>query len=330
MENFFALIIGVGGDLKATIADASSIYNLLIDPNKGGYDSNNVYYLINEESTKDNILLAFDNIIKKTKAIENATVVIYYSGHGARYENKNQEYEYYLKIYGSDKTKKEETMLNGNLFSKKVNKIKSEKLLVLLDCCHAAGIQENELIIKGDSSGSNRELLERLNSGKGRVFISSCDDAEESVILPESTNSLFTEVTLEALNGLTSTNEEFIGVIDLIYHVIKEVPKRVKPFNHIQRPIITEIRNLSPDYFVCRNGNYKSLNIDAPFSGKLDTRNRKNLAEKPKINPNAEENLEISDQDISMVLGDSESMFDKYFDTNSKINFIKQYPNKIK
>src|SRR5690606_22648593 len=60
----------------------------------------------------------------------------------------------------------------------------------------------------------------------------------------------------EVFNGKLSPSDEFVSVVDLIYFVVKEVPKRVLPFRHTQRPIITEVKNLSPDYFVCRNGNF--------------------------------------------------------------------------
>ena len=82
------------------------------------------------------------------------------------------------------------------------------------------------------------------------------------MILPGSDNSLFTEVCLEVFNGNLSPTDEFVSVLDLIYFVVKEVPKRVLPYRHTQRPIITEVKNLSPDYFVCRNGNYGPLHAE--------------------------------------------------------------------
>lgn len=262
MKNYFAIIIGVGGDLPATEKDAKAIYNILTDPNKGGYHPKNIRLLINQDSTKENVIKAFDTLINATKKMKKSTVIIYYSGHGNRYQNQDGSFDYYLKTHGGNSSNKEETMLNGKIFSEKINSLKSDKLLVLLDCCHAAGIKKNQLTKKSGeinnvTAGSSRHLLEQLHKGKGKVFISSCDDNEQSVVLPAAENSLFTEVALEALNGYICISEEFVGVIDLIYHVIKEVPKRVKPFDHVQRPIINEITDLSPDYYVCKNGSFQ-------------------------------------------------------------------------
>lgn len=280
MKNYFAIIIGVGGDLVATEKDAQAIYNILVNPDKGGYNSKNIKLLINQNSTKGNIIKAFDTLINATNRMKKSTIFIYYSGHGNRYQNSNGDFEYYLKTHGSDNLHKEETMLNGKIFSEKINSLKSEKLLVLLDCCHAAGFKTDQITKKnGDInysvSSSSRALLKQLNTGTGKVFISSCDDNEQSVILPKSENSLFTEVALEVLNGFLSISEEFVGVIDLIYHIIKEVPKRVKQFDHIQRPIVNEATDLSPDYYVCKNGSFKpnipSAIISTLIVDKVDT-----------------------------------------------------------
>ncbi len=263
MENFFALIIGVGGDLPATVADATAIYELLSDPQKGGFTKENIELLTEEKASKQHTIAALDRIVARSMATAHSTVLIYYSGHGLKIprEEDPQIFDFYLKTSGADRTRKEETMLSGNIFSEKINLIAAEKILVLLDCCHADGMKPQkisvfeEMVIPVESS--NRLLLEKLHGGEGRVFISACDDDEQSVILPGSSNSLFTEVCLEIFNGNLSPTEEFVSVVDLIYFVVKEIPKRVLPFRHTQRPIITEVKNLSPDYFVCRNGNYK-------------------------------------------------------------------------
>src|SRR5690606_37714391 len=222
--------IGVGGDLPATATDATAICSLLCDAGRGGYLNKNVEFLINENATKLNILAAFDRIIAKTQPLEKATVVVYYSGHGLQIpddDNPNQ-FGYYLKTSGADKARKEETMLNGNIFSEKINLLKADKILVLLDCCHADGIKNKQMSafeeMRVEEISSNRVLLEKLSGGEGRVFISACDDDEESVILPGSSNSLFTEVCLEVFNGKLSPSDEFVSVVDLIYFVVKEVP----------------------------------------------------------------------------------------------------------
>lgn len=281
MDNFFALIIGIGGkDIPETVTDAEAINNVLIT--KGAYNPKNTFFLTEYKSTKDNIINAFDEIIKKSEETPNSTVFIYYSGHGQRFvEKSSDKFDYYLITHGADKNNKEKTMLNGNIFSDKIEKIKANRVLVMLDCCYASGMKNNGLKIKGeeDVALSNRALQEKLKSGKGRVFVSSCDDNETSVILPNSQNSLFTEVALEVLNGLFSQDREYVSVLDLIYHVLNEVPKRIQPFNHNQNPILTEAKNLNHKYYICKNGELESnvLSIKASFQNLNITKDEKSL-----------------------------------------------------
>jgi hypothetical protein len=261
MNNFFALIVGVGGvDIPETITDAKDIRDVLIS--NGAYDSQNTFFCTGQNSTKENIINAFDAIISRTEKTEDSTVFIYYSGHGQRYKAIDNEYFYYLKTYGADENNKEITMLNGEIFSEKVEKIKASRVLVMLDCCYAGGIKKDKLKIKSDDTVaySNRSLQEKLKSGKGRVFLSSCDDNETSVILPGSKNSLFTEVALQVLNGLCSQGREYVSALDLIFHVLKDVPEKIKPHNHNQNPVLTDAKDLNHKYYVCKNGQWQYHN----------------------------------------------------------------------
>ncbi len=59
LENAFALIIGVGKDLKSTALDAKDINDLLVSPDHAGYLPENITLLIEEKATRKNILAAF-------------------------------------------------------------------------------------------------------------------------------------------------------------------------------------------------------------------------------------------------------------------------------
>ncbi len=259
MDDFLALIIGVGGeDIPETVTDSKAILDILTT--KGAYNPKNTFFLTEDKSTKANIIKAFNAIIKKSKEKKDSTVFIYYSGHGQKFpQATGDEFDYYLITHGADRNKKEKTMLNGDIFSKKIEKIKSNRVLVMLDCCYAGGMKTQGLKIKGEEKVkySNIALQEKLKSGKGRVFVSSCDDNETSVILPNAKNSLFTEVALEVLDGLFSQDREYVSVLDLIFNVLNEVPKRIEPFKHQQNPILTEANNLSHKYYICKNGKSK-------------------------------------------------------------------------
>lgn len=258
MDNFFALIIGVGGaDISETVKDAKAIRDVLADNSKGAYEPANTFLLTEKDSSKNEIIKAFDEIIEKSTV--DSTVLIYYSGHGQRFLNPlTNDYDYYLITHGADLNSKEDSMLNGDIFSEKISQIKSERLIVMLDCCYANGMGMLKTKDPETEPLSNKALHEKLQKGKGRVFISSCDDSETSVILPNAENSLFTTVVLEVLNGLFTVNREYVSVLDLIQSVLEEVPKRIEPFHRSQTPYLTSAEGLNHKYFVCKNGQWQS------------------------------------------------------------------------
>lgn len=243
LSNYYALIIGVGGDdIAATVGDAMAISKVMSDPKIAGYPRKNVILLTAEKATRKNILAALDQIVEKTAIKKSATVLIYFSGHGYQLVSTDEgtaSTSYFLVPHGFDLEKPDKTMLDGHIFSERIDSIKSDKMVVLLDCCHASGIKTTpaQSIKKSLAPGikkasekkitfSTRELIANLSQGKGRVFVSSCDDSEESFILPDSKYSLFTEVILEALRGTASGNDPYVKVIDLLYHILREVPSR--------------------------------------------------------------------------------------------------------
>ncbi|MDY8134677.1 caspase family protein [Aquimarina sp. 2201CG5-10] len=257
LENAHALLIGVGGDnIGITVDDATAIADVLTDPQKASYKEENVCLLTDEKATRYNILEKLHELVKITENRPESTVFIYYSGHGGRDKKNNK---YYLLPNGYDMNNKIDTMIEGNEFSRLVNQIKAERLLLILDCCHASGILINgkSVIAKNQNieiSSSNIELINRLNTGEGKVFITSCDDDEQSYILNNAKNSLFTEVLLEALEGKVSKGRSYVSMLDIIYHTGHEVFKRIQKYapGYKQRPIYKCIENLSPDFYICK------------------------------------------------------------------------------
>ena len=82
-ENSHALIIGIDKydnamNLNYAVNDAQSIYGLLISGL--GYEEKNVTLLLNEDATKERILLKLSEITRKAK--NNDRIIIYFAGHG--------------------------------------------------------------------------------------------------------------------------------------------------------------------------------------------------------------------------------------------------------
>ncbi|MBD2543003.1 caspase family protein [Planktothricoides raciborskii] len=89
----FALVVGVGGDLPNTIDDAKGLANILKDEGRCAYPTNQVNLLVSEAAIRENILSGLDNLAQTSNP--DATVVIYFSGHGYHVETSIGS-QYYL------------------------------------------------------------------------------------------------------------------------------------------------------------------------------------------------------------------------------------------
>lgn len=82
--NGYALIIGIGRDLPDTVNDAHALHKILIDKQKAGYPDAQVQLITEGAATKQGIIDALKELANQTKDNPNATVLIYYSGHGGQ------------------------------------------------------------------------------------------------------------------------------------------------------------------------------------------------------------------------------------------------------
>ena len=256
LENAHALIVGVGADLPVTVNDARALAAVLKDPEKGAYKPENVVLLTEEEANKNNVLQQLTELSEKLEESDDATVVVYYSGHGGQFQTDNNEPAYYLLSHGYDVSDREGTMIIGSEFSNLINNLNAKRLFVMLDCCHASGIISKQVEVTKKSPVkdivySNIPLIKTLKLGEGRVFLASCDDDEQSYVFNEN-YSLFTEVVLEALAGQATHGGDSVKMIHVLYHVFNEVPKRAQVHERVQTPRISSAQNLSADYIICK------------------------------------------------------------------------------
>lgn len=86
IKNRYAIVVGVGqfksgiNPLQYAVRDATSFYNFLIDPRRGGFKKEEVLFLTNQDATRSNILNALNKIDRLAE--EDDLVVLYISSHG--------------------------------------------------------------------------------------------------------------------------------------------------------------------------------------------------------------------------------------------------------
>lgn len=245
--NGYALLIGVGADLPATVRDARALRELLVDPHVAAYPSDQVILLDEQKASRAGILGAFDELLDKARGNPDAVVIIYYSGHGMKYRDDDGTWRYCLVPYGYAPETPDETTLSGAEFTRCIEALQPKKLLVLLDCCHAGGVTK----ARGpgmQAAPIPEELIAYLSRGSGRVVIASSKENELSYVERDGVHSVFTACLLDVLRGQGVKQEDgYVRLFDVMGHLLDEVPRRAAA----QHPLIKEVRDLDDNFPLC-------------------------------------------------------------------------------
>ncbi len=245
----YALLIGVGESsysqlsLPVTVKDTQAIYAALIDSELCAYrdDKEHIRVLNDRDATKANILEGLNWLQEKATTDSEATIFIYYSGHGGVNEKTNN---YYLLQHDVKPMKLEKTALSALYFTEALRQIEAERLLVVIDSCHAAGMatsKEADLELDEDFEDFVRvappkSLINELARGKGRVVFTSSRGEQKSWIKDES-SSIYTYHFLEALQGAgNKPGDTEVRVSNIMNHLGKAVPESAKKINQEQIP----------------------------------------------------------------------------------------------
>lgn len=271
----FAVVIGVDDyaapvpKLPVVVNDVRELKKVLTDPQRCGYLEENVRLLSGPEATKQNILARLDWLRDRVEGNEEATAIIYYSGHGHVVEETGK---YYLIPYDYEGEEKiEESAIKAEIFSNRVDGIKAPRKLVLLDCCHAAGIEgsretysaEEEKKGIGDvghiggKAAFPIEIMGMEHAGayvgepgeksladhrteKGSAVLNSSSAEQKSYIRKDRLMSHFTYQLIKSLTGHAShPDDDEVLVTDVMSWVWREVPPAVmNDFNKEQTPVM--------------------------------------------------------------------------------------------
>ena len=233
-----AIVIGVANYLnvaglpEAVLNDARDVAAVLKSNAYCGYEPCNVHLLLDRDATLERIRIALATVARTSGP--HGTVVIFFSGHGARLGNPDDPESALLPVE-CDVQKLGATSLSEAEFSSALRGFSAKRLLVLIDACHSGGAgsfkggREEDLPTLSYSEKS----LERLAQGTGRVLIASSRASEESLVLPNARNSVFTCHLLDALRGRARTSGDgVIRVFEIFNHVAEMVKREVAGRQH--------------------------------------------------------------------------------------------------
>ncbi|MBX7243576.1 MAG: caspase family protein [Bacteroidia bacterium] len=286
----YALLIGISyknwkihnkKPLNGATKDIEDLAKHFKDRQKAAYHPDNVIELPEEKATAAGILNALEELKQRTESDNEASVIVYYSGHGGSYNNRHflVPYDFELQKYWDAKSNNlpfdSDNVVDSAVFRKKLDAIKAHKMLVFLDCCHSEGMTKKgeksieEPFLKGlmvelGSQVTEKGIAQDVHSGIGRIILASCEAHETSLDLE--TNGLFTEVLLECLNGVKNIEKDgWVRFKDILNYVQGTVQKRAKDkYNHNQSPVFNEIKGLkAEDFKICAYNLPQTKNLDA-------------------------------------------------------------------
>ena len=240
LSNTYALLIGIAdyhhvNPLPQQVRnDVQDLHAVLIDPQLCAYPPENVTLLLDGQATQAAIRQALAELAGKTDG--ESTLLIYISSHGAQIATGAFADEYLLPVDTeiTSQAQLAATAIAGAEFAAALKAIPARKVLVVLDCCHAAGIG----VLKAATNTQVKEglspvIYQQLAGGQGRAVLAAADRDEKSYILPGARNSLFTQHLLDGLRGGIASDDGLIRLFDLFEYV----QPKVTADHHAQHPV---------------------------------------------------------------------------------------------
>ena len=249
----YALLIGVNDNLipnyalPAVAKDTAALHTVLTHPERCGYPAANVRLLNGADASRQGIYGGLSWLKERLAgAGDNATAVLYYSGHGAFSRDDNG---YYILPYDL-RQPLIDSLIRADELAASIEQVRPRRLLVILDCCHAGGMSIKGDDLPGDGGLSKvaappeARSVVALMRGQGRAVLSSSTAAESSYVRSDRKMSVFTYHLIEALtghaldgNGPTGSATDVL-VSDVMGYVTRAVPQTVRfAYNVSQTPV---------------------------------------------------------------------------------------------
>lgn len=244
-EHGYALLIGVnentvpGWGLPDVANDIRELEGVLTDPQRCAYLQDNVKTVMAKDATLDGIMAGLTWLQECIDKDANGTAIIYYSGHGGRKKPPASSDFFFVSCTGE--------FIPATAVATAIDKLRPQRLLVVLDCCHAGGMGLKEpppfdeyvnsaasplLLMReeGVTFGPGEKGLETLAQGRGRAVLSSSTGEQPSYIRRDRLMSIFTYHLIEALTGHAQLQQGVAEVLvsDVMSHIYRQVPQSAR------------------------------------------------------------------------------------------------------
>lgn len=215
VQQKWALVVGIGHftdaqipQLNYTGSDATAFAAALKDPSIGGFPSDNVHVLTDDQATTKNIKEELNWIARHAEP--NDLVVIYVATHGTPRTTDSAGGANYLVTYDTEVYsggKLDEDALYATAYpmvelaDAVSTRMKALRTAVFLDTCYsggAAGSQSSSPLANTAPSGA---MLAHMSDGTGRIVMAASEVNEESLESSQLKHGYFTYYLLQALKS---------------------------------------------------------------------------------------------------------------------------------
>lgn len=234
-ENRFALLIGASefgpngpSALSAGESDVVELRDVLCDPRIGAFSKSNVRLTMNAGSDETQRLIGW---LCEDRDPDDF-LLLYYTGHGLK---DHQTGKLYLALQNTAVSKPRTASLSADWLRQEITLSKSNRKLVILDCCHS-GLYPGSGVAK---AGREKAVSADTFSGQGEGSWTLASSTSEQYSLADNTanKSVFTAALVEALKtGAAAPTEKYLSLSDLAQWLQREVPARAKEFGGLMEP----------------------------------------------------------------------------------------------
>jgi hypothetical protein len=224
------------------VDDANAIASVLVDPALAGYPPQNVRMLTDDGASRAAILASLDDLA--TRAGADATVFVYFSGHGGRIADGPHAGEYLLPVDALYQSAERlaETAISGDQFASALAAIAARRVVVVFDCCHAGGLGTPKEV--GSAApldiGLPDSFYGELTARGGRVVFASSRHDELSFVPTGERLGLFTSHLLSGLRGGAAGEDGAVRVFDLFEHLQPRVTAARRDQHPVFKAVVEE------------------------------------------------------------------------------------------
>jgi len=249
----YAVVVGINDyadaaipDLKYAESDAKAVYDTLTDAKIGRFAKDNVALLLGKNVTPGKIKGA---LYKLRGVGKDDLVVIFYSGHGAKEGD-----EAFWVTQDADRKALPATSLTNSEIRKYFQKIPSQRMVVLLDCCYAASTVKKSL-------ADPKKLFGEFE-GKGRVTIAGSSDNQEALEYPDKKAGVFTHYLVGGLRGAADVNTDGVVTFEEIWGYLGDnVRKASVKQGGLHEPVLISEGGFTPQFLLTFNPTVQAASL---------------------------------------------------------------------